>query len=249
MHSFLFPVQIRAGNFRRPLTSNVRDINEKMKYAITFFLLACTISAYAIRHGGWWHLLNWFAMSLFILAIGYAGIGPQIFGKQPSGKLRIWARVLHLPFLLYTWSVWHIFRKMIHENPTDQVTHDVIIGRRLQPNELPKNIEHFIDLTAEFEEPKIIRESKGYLSLPILDGGVPTIQELDETILKVPSGVTYIHCAQGHCRTGLFALALLFSRGHIQSVEDGLYLLKKVRPGVGLNSTQMKFVRNYIAEQ
>jgi len=37
--------------------------------------------------------------------------------------------------------------------------------------------------------------------------------------------------------------------GDIQSVKDGLDLLKKVRPGVRLNSTQLQFIQKYIAEQ
>ncbi|MFX1566597.1 MAG: hypothetical protein ACFFCH_11475 [Promethearchaeota archaeon] len=85
--------------------------------------------------------------------------------------------------------------------------------------------------------------------LPILDGGIPKTQDLKDAISRVMIGRTYVHCAQGHGRTGLFTIALLFARGQIQSVEDGLELLKKVRPGVRLNSTQQQYIQEYIAER
>jgi protein-tyrosine phosphatase len=220
-----------------------------MKYAITFFLLACLISGYAIHLGGWWHLLHWCALSCLVLAIGYAGLGARVFGKRPDGTIPVWSKVIHLPFLLYRWFTWNVIRTVSRENSTDQITPDLIIGRRLHANERFDNIGQYIDLTAEFEEPKEIRESPEYLSVPILDGGIPTVLELSAAISRASSGLTYVHCAQGHGRTGMFALALLAARRHIQSIEDGLDLLKKMRPGVGLNSAQMQFIRNYMAEQ
>jgi hypothetical protein len=46
--------------------------------------------------------------------------------------------------------------------------------------------------------------------------------------------------------TGLFALALLAHRGMIQTVEEGLALICEKRPGIGLNQTQIRFIRAYI---
>jgi protein-tyrosine phosphatase len=58
-----------------------------------------------------------------------------------------------------------------------------------------------------------------------------------------------VHCAQGHGRSGLFAIAFLAERNRIQSLDEGLALIKAARPGVGLNSTQVQFLRIYIVEQ
>lgn len=67
--------------------------------------------------------------------------------------------MLHLPFLLYTWLVWQVIRILSHEHPTDRVTDDLLIGRRLTAREIPPGIDHYVDLTAEFEDPAIVRNS------------------------------------------------------------------------------------------
>ena len=78
---------------------------------------------------------------------------------------------------------------------------------------------------------------------------VPLTEKLTSTISRIRTGTTYIHCAQGHGRTGLFALALLSTRGKVDSFEDGFSCIKNVRPGIGLNKTQETFIRKFIAEQ
>lgn len=78
---------------------------------------------------------------------------------------------------------------------------------------------------------------------------VPLTEELTSTISRIRTGTTYIHCAQGHGRTGLFALALLSTRGKVDSFEDGFSRIKNVRPGIGLNKTQETFISKFIAEQ
>jgi protein-tyrosine phosphatase len=218
-----------------------------MKYAITFFLLGILMSFYGTQRGGLWHVMHWPAVSCFALAVGYAGLGPRVFGKRLDGSIPAWSKLIHLPFLLYSWAIWHIVRSISRENPTDQVVSDLIIGRRLQTSECPTDIEHYIDLTAEFEDPEAIRKSSQYMSMPILDGDVPTNRTLRDAVSKVRDGVAYVHCAQGHGRTGLFALALLAARGHIRSVEEGMELIQRVRPDVRLNSAQMQFAHRFIA--
>jgi protein-tyrosine phosphatase len=48
----------------------------------------------------------------------------------------------------------------------------------------------------------------------------------------------FIHCAQGHGRTGLAAIALLLHRGEVSDIEEGLSLLRSIRPGIGLSADQ-----------
>ena len=43
------------------------------------------------------------------------------------------------------------------------------------------------------------------------------------------------------------ALAFLAERGRIRSYEEGISLIKAARPGVALNKTQERFIRDYIA--
>ena len=221
-----------------------------MKYTITFLLLGALVSFLAYIWGNWWHFLHWFSFSCFALSAGYAGLGPQVFGKQTDdGHIPVWSKVIHLPYMAFAECVWQLARLLSSENPTDTVTDDIILGRRLRVSELPEAVSNYVDLTAETEDPKAIRDSASYITFPILDASVPSSTALKSAVSQLPPGRTFIHCAQGHGRTGLFALALLLERRHIRSFKEGIELIKAARPGVRLNTTQEAFIRNYITEQ
>jgi len=220
-----------------------------MKYSITFLILGGLVSYLAISLGGWWHLLHWFSLCCFAQSAGYTGLGPRVFGKRPDGRIPTWSKIIHLPYLVYSKCIWQINRLLSRENPTDIVSDDLILGRRLRADELPAHVANYVDLTSEFEDPVQIRKTTNYVNLPILDAGVPSRDALHSAIAQLKPGTTFVHCAQGHGRTGLFALALLAYRHRIRSFDEGMHLLKSARTGVGLNKTQEKFIRNYIAEQ
>ncbi|PKK88556.1 MAG: hypothetical protein CVV64_18310 [Candidatus Wallbacteria bacterium HGW-Wallbacteria-1] len=219
-----------------------------MKYSVLFTLLGCSISFLALGHGGGLHLLHWFSLNCFLLAFGYGGVGPGIYGKGPDGTLPIWSWIIHLPFLTYTHCMWYLVCILSKENPLDQVNYDIFIGRRLRAFEVPEGIVNYVDLTAEFQDPASVRSSESYLSFPILDAHIPEISDLKRTIASLKPGKTYIHCAQGHGRTGLFAIALMASRGLIETYDQGITLLREKRPDLGLNRHQEVFMRNAFHE-
>lgn len=220
-----------------------------MKYSIIFLLLGGLTSYVAITLGGWWHVFHWFSVSWFALSAGHAGLGPVIFAKRPDGTIPVWIKVVHCPYMLYSEVIWQLVRLFGRENPTDRVAADLTLGRRLRANELPVGVVNCVDLTAEVEEPKAIRQSTNYINLPILDAGVPTTDALRSAISRLKPGPIFVHCAQGHGRTGLFALVLLVEHGHIQTFEEGMALIQKARPGIGLNGAQEQFVRKHIAQR
>ena len=166
-----------------------------MKYALSFAFLAILICYLAASQGGWWYLLIWFAISFFALAVGYASVGARIFSKQPDGTIPFWVKIIHFPFFVYTGVVWHVTRILSRENPFDKVEDDLILGRRLLAGELPEGIVNCVDLTAEFEESKEIRESTNYISLPILEAAVPTSEELANAFSQLKEGATYVSTA------------------------------------------------------
>lgn len=142
--------------------------------------------------------------------------------------------------------VWHLYRLTSREDAFNSIGDDLVVGRRLLPGEVPDEFDHYVDLTSEFEEPRSIREKEGYLCMPIMDAGVPTRLELEHAMARMAKGRTYIHCAQGHGRTGLFALALLYQRGRVANAEDGLKLLRQTRPAISLNRQQQRFIAEYM---
>ena len=118
------------------------------------------------------------------------------------------------------------------------------IGRRPLPGELPSDIKVVVDLTAEFPERKEVREASQYLCLPPLDASVPgdrQFQKLLESIMEAPSPA-YLHCAEGHGRSGTLGAAILVLRGLAENVEDAVRLLRKSRPGIRLSNEQKALV-------
>jgi len=218
-----------------------------MKYAVLFLMLAAGTSTLAIIHGGWWHILHWFALSFLALSAGHAWLGPCIFGKKPDGRLPIWSKIFHLPFYLYTNLVWIIISRTSSEPATNRITDDLIVGRRLRKGELPADVVNCLDLTSEFEEPADIRTRTHYINLPILDAGTPRVPELHKALSQLEPGTTYIHCAQGHGRTGLVAMTLLARRDKHNTPEELFQRLTAIRPGIALNRAQWKFVKAYLA--
>ena len=210
-----------------------------MKYGFLFATIAVLLMTSAISHGGWFYLLSWPALSFGIVALGYLHLGPRVYGKSQRGILSPINVLLLLPYLLYLWFVWYAIRLFKRESSFDQLTENIFIGRRLLSHELPDNIDHVIDLTCEFTEPKSLR-STSYHSFQILDGFVPPPHQLRCWASQAAdlSGNIYIHCAEGHGRTGLFAAVLLLQLGHSQSPEAALQFIKSKRPLVRLGSQQ-----------
>jgi len=220
-----------------------------MKLAITFLIFGGLFSSLACYLGGWGHLIHWFSFSCFASSAGYAGLGPRIFGKRPDGRIPIWSRIVHLPYMLFAESMWRLTRSFNRENATDAVTDDLVLARRLLAGELPSDVANYVDLTADTEDPGAIRNSAAYIAFPILDGSVPSPDDLRSVVSQLSPGRTFVHCAQGHGRACLFALALLLDRQLIRSFDEGMALINAARPAAGLNEAQEVFIRNYITEQ
>jgi protein-tyrosine phosphatase len=120
-----------------------------------------------------------------------------------------------------------------------------VVGRRLLAHEVVGEFANYVDLTAEFSEPSAIRRNPGYMSVPILDGSAPDPAALDQAVSRLRPGRTFIHCAQGHGRTGLFALAMLLRSGRAGSADEGLRKLQAARPGVRLSKVQLRCIERF----
>lgn len=229
-----------------PVAKAIRD----MKYGILFSTVAVLLAMAAFTQGSWFLLLLWPTMSFAIVASGYIRFGPRVYGKSRSGVLSSINTLFLLPFLLNLWAVWYAVRVFRREHAFDQLTEHIYIGRRLMGHEFPKNIDHVIDLTCEFTEPKELR-SVNYVSCQILDGFVPSPPQLQSWVADAArlSGNIYIHCAEGHGRTGLFAAALLLQRGDFNTAEDALNYVKSKRPRVRLGKRQLATLASTEANQ
>ncbi|WP_197532535.1 dual specificity protein phosphatase family protein [Symmachiella macrocystis] len=212
-----------------------------MKYGLLWLTMGLLLGVRAIVSSGWWLVCLWPAMNLTVLGIAYLGNWPWIFGKRPNGRLSFVPVVVFLPYLLYAWTIWRLTYFVRREHPYDIVTDQLDIGRRLLAQEMIDGIDNVIDLTCEFAEPTAICSAVNYVSCPILDGSIPTWPQLRRLIDEINecAGTTYIHCAQGHGRTGLVAAALLMHRDPDLSPHDALRQLQAVRPALACNGGQM----------
>lgn len=211
-------------------------------------LLGVILIAGGVMLGGWPLLVTWLGADFVFLGVAHGRGLHGLFGKRASGTLPLWSWCLFFPLLVFTLGVWHLVRVFSSESPTSTVTEQLIVGRRLLPSELQGQFANYVDLTAEFAEPAAIRESSCYVCFPILDAGAPTPDALLSAVSGLRPGRTFIHCAQGHGRTGLFAAAVLLKLGVANTAEEALRMLTAVRPGIRLNGEQRKCL-NMCAER
>ena len=211
---------------------------DRMKYGIYFLLLAALMLSITIQFGGWYWLMIYPALSFAIVAIGYLGVGPRVFGKRPNGKRSLTATLVLFPYLVFTLATWHLIRLVSREPAVNQLDCDLYLSRRLLRGEVPEAVKSVVDLTCEFRAPKF--PSIDYHCVPLLDARSPSAEaliELTRGILELPKP-TLIHCAQGHGRTGLVAAAVLLLSGKAASSSEAVEMVKAVRPGIKLNSEQ-----------
>ncbi len=214
-----------------------------MKYAFLNAFLGLVFLAYAVALPSCWAwLLAWLGLCFVAAGFAYGRRSAGIYGKRPGGSLPLWSWLLFLPMHLYVLAVWHLFRLLSREPAISPVTDRLLIGRRLLAHELPSSVCTVVDLTAEFREPPGIPAGRDYRSFPILDATAPDATRLMAFIQSLPDTPTYIHCAQGHGRTGVFTLAYLVSRGMCASLDEARALLASVRPLLSLNREQEDFI-------
>ena len=183
---------------------------------------------------GFW----WFLVDLSIVGLAYLFQTRRVYGKGSSGRLPAWSWVVFFPWHVLTRAVWYLDRSRESQPGWQWVHEGLAVGRRPLAGEVPSDFDHYVDLTAEFSEVRYYRQLPGFICFPILDGTAPKPESLLEAVCSVRAGKTFVHCAKGHGRTGLFAIAILLESGRVTSPEEGLKCLQTVRPGVRLNRAQ-----------
>lgn len=218
-----------------------------MAFAVAFLLVALVFAAYAVTLGGWWWALLWPTVSFAVVATGYAGLGARVFGKRADGTHRPLHLVLLLPFLAVSALAWHLHRVIRRGQAWHEFSPGLFAGRRVFAHELPSGIDFIIDLTSEFRPPYGIRTARKYLFAPILDAEAPPDEVLRDVVAQIMNypGRVYIHCAQGHGRTGLLAAAILLARGSASNAPEALAAVKTIRTGVDLRPCQLRALERF----
>ena len=216
-----------------------------MSYRYLFPTLGLVLVALGLARQGWFWLAAWLGGNFLVLGLAHARGWHRVFGKRDDGTLPWWSGLLFFPMFLYSAALWHLLRLVSREAACNTVSETLVIGRRVLASEVESRFDNFVDLTAEFSEPAAIRRSTGYRCFPILDGAAPSPEALHAALTGLRPGRTYVHCAQGHGRTALFALAILLHSGAAQNVEEGLRLLSAARPAIRLSREQRQCIQAY----
>lgn len=217
-----------------------------MKYGILFLVMGIILGLQAgLLHGLYW-LLVWPGLSFGLVGLAYLGLGPRIFGKRPVGTMAWHSVVVLLPYLLLTWFTWYLVRHLSREDCYNEVAPRLFIGRRPLSGEVPDEVTMIVDLTAEFPECCGVRNGREYIAAPMLDTGTTTEIVFKSLVQRIANweGSVYIHCAQGHGRTGMVAAAVLVAKGHCATVEEAVVRLRTVRPRLDLARDQLAFVQH-----
>src|SRR5206468_6158662 len=108
----------------------------------------------------------------------------------------------------------------------------------------------FIDMTCEFSEPDFIVKNTNYRNHPVLDGYYPSnVMEYYYLVEEAYfwNGPVYVHCAQGHGRSGAIAVLLVIMKGYAKTVDEAQSFLQKIRPKVHLHPNQRDLVEKTLA--
>jgi hypothetical protein len=217
------------------------------KYSIVLVLLGVALGILAPRLGRSSFILWWLAADFVVVGVAYALRRPGVFGKRADGTIPLWSWLCFLPYHALNVAVWHFARLISSEPASNEVGDALIIGRRPMNDEAVPDVANLVDLTSELPEPPRFRAHAGYICLPTLDATAPSLELLALTMSRLKPGRTFIHCAQGHGRTGLAALAFLLSRGLVDNVPNALRKIQLARPGVRLNDEQYRCAEAYAA--
>jgi hypothetical protein len=199
------------------------------------------VAAGPIFGGPAW-LLLWPGWSVFVVGLGYLGLGPRVFGKRRiDGALPLPLVVFLFPYLAVAWVLWQIKSRIPGEPAWHEIAPGVALGRRpLSVAELPPGTRCVIDLTAEFSRAVPAAIAPRYLCVPTLDTSVASDAELRALLdaIETEEGPIYVHCAMGRGRSAMIAAAILLRRGIANDVDDAVSRLRQVRPSVRLHPVQ-----------
>ncbi|CAI8723414.1 phosphatase PAP2 family protein [Chryseobacterium sp. IT-36CA2] len=162
-------------------------------------------------------VLLWSAV--MILLIGYHYQKNNIFFlKNKTGDIPWLKKIFYFPYLF----MYHIFWKFLRKN---RMPVEVIPGLYISSRPDHESLKGFqidkttivYDLSAEMEEPTIIKDKVNYYSFPFLDIGTLDIQETQKLISVItehyqqlpPDGKILMHCTMGFTRSSVIGILVI----------------------------------------
>jgi hypothetical protein len=230
--------------FTQPMVWSGR-VTPRPAKSIAFWVAAAACTTIAAILGGGWAILLWPALVYAAIAIGYMGVGARVLGKRADGTRSPLVHAVMLPYIGVAWLIWRAVRRRKRIEPYDRIGPGILVSRRLYPHELPAGLALIVDFSAEFDEPRGVREAAPYLATSVLDGALPRLGEYLELVdrLAMVEGEMLLHCAAGHGRSATVAAGVLLRRGVVGTAEEAVAVLDHARPTADLSEHQREMVR------
>jgi protein-tyrosine phosphatase len=227
-----------------------------IKFAIQFAILAAgaAVVSIAIASDPFIRVLfAWIGVAFAIVAAAYASGKPQLLMKRQSGSQSLGAWLVLWPYLLLTRFTFWLYRITRQRSVAyAEAFPGLWFSRRLTRSEAKQSgarWQSVLDLAAEF--PRAPVHADAYLSIPMLDGGVPSADQLNAATewieRQLTQGPVVVHCALGHGRSGCVVLSWLLLHGHVSDVNSGTHRLRMLRAGFGMSQAQSARVTQFVS--
>jgi protein-tyrosine phosphatase len=228
--------------------------NVSAKYAIQFGFLSLAAflsAAFGVTVLAGEMVLIWVGVAFAVVAIAYGSGRPQLLMKREDGSQPMLAWIILWPYFLLARLSFLIYR-LSHRSKVAvaEVLPGVWFARRLTRREIRDSRVSWsavLDLAAEF--PRVEIYGATYRSVPIMDGAVPSEEQLHDVVAwidgQVAHGNVLVHCALGHGRTGSIILAWLLAKGHVSDVNAGMAHLLSRRSTFGMSKAQVSALNRF----
>jgi protein-tyrosine phosphatase len=191
--------------------------------------------------------LGWPALSLALVALGYAALGAAVFQKQEDGRLSMAARWLLAPYLLAAWvnSRWWTRRA-----PQPQLVIDGVWLGRMPDAGAVLAMPTVVDVCAELPFRSSVRH---YRSVPMLDLATPSPDALRRAADAIAHGhrrgQVLVCCALGYSRSAAAVATWLCRSGHADSADAAIRLLRLDCPWIVLHDRHRDAIARAVQPQ
>merc|ERR1719242_1296943 len=173
--------------------------------------------------------------------------GADILCKsKKTGKPNPIVFIYFLPFYLFLWSTWALKHIIACEDPYN-MSYETQDGKRIWIGRypvfgIPDECDIVVDCTVEY--PGIWLSDRVYFNVPSLDMVLATPEEFrkaaEDIIQEFKNGKksAFIHCANGHGRSGLMAALVIVLLGEIETIGECRTKLKEKRTVINWQPNQ-----------
>lgn len=202
----------------------------RLKLAAAYGLAGTVFGTAAWFFGGAALWLFWPALSVWLVAAAYAGLGEAMFQKDARGRIKPAVKWLLAPYLVGAWINSRVWTRL-HPQPV-HVADNVWIGRFPSAFNLRQDsFAAVVDMTAELPAPRHVTRWHAVANLDLITPKENSLQEAARQIaVSLRSGPVLVCCALGYSRSAQAAAAWLVKSGRCASVAEAVAIIQAAQP-------------------